>query len=562
MTRKIRYLAQLLIVSFSINAQSANKVEESRNLQFKVFTLKEKYLDKNNEFATRFFHEYSDILFLDDSRLISSTKFNISDVEIEIYFYENINNSIKILLESIFVFDVKKRFKEDVDLEYKIYKKNQTNYLDKSYNKVKFIVDSTGGIVIVENRFINKSLLYISETDFSNKINHTISKSGEGDAILAIIPMEDVSKSEKMIADSTFESIPLEFTLNENKSEFLVKKLIEYGVWDNLHLDGIKKVGSLSIEEYKEKFAINNAKLLINNLSKYSQNYSLQRKISEEAIFLLNKIKDDLEKNKLTVEIKTNLKKYYDVQMGIELSLQLKENEITNKRLLKENDKIMLGFQRVFKEYEFKIREFESAKLRAIIEFERAYKRKQNKFEKSIFERNWAFERSKIIPPRNPSYFSLIEKPILNEDYFFKSISKINRETNETETYEPPTDPDDEGFEPVEQSKPPEDEIFTAVEQQAQFPGGPSAWVEFLNRTLKYPLSAQRAKVGGRVFVSFVVNTDGSVQDVDILKGVGFGCDEEAIRIIKSMPLWKPGRQSDRAVRSRYTQPITFVFSE
>lgn len=113
-----------------------------------------------------------------------------------------------------------------------------------------------------------------------------------------------------------------------------------------------------------------------------------------------------------------------------------------------------------------------------------------------------------------------------------------------------------------ENSGEPEEEIFTAVEQQAEFPGGSGAWQRFLAKTLKYPSLAQRANVGGRVFVSFVVNTDGSVSDVEVLKGVGFGCDEEAIRIIRSMPRWNPGKQSGRAVRSRFTQPITFVLSE
>ncbi len=107
-----------------------------------------------------------------------------------------------------------------------------------------------------------------------------------------------------------------------------------------------------------------------------------------------------------------------------------------------------------------------------------------------------------------------------------------------------------------------EDEIFTAVEQQAEFPGGPGAWRRYLIKSLKYPSAARRANVGGRVFVSFVVNTDGSVSDIQILKGVGFGCDEEAIRLIKSMPRWNPGKQSGRAVRSRFTQPITFVAND
>ena len=106
------------------------------------------------------------------------------------------------------------------------------------------------------------------------------------------------------------------------------------------------------------------------------------------------------------------------------------------------------------------------------------------------------------------------------------------------------------------------EEIYTAVEQQAEFPGGPGAFSRFLQVTLKYPYNAQRANAGGEVSVSFVVNTDGSVEDVQVLKGVGFGCDEEAIRVIKAMPRWNPGMQSGRAVRSRFTLPIKFLASD
>jgi protein TonB len=133
----------------------------------------------------------------------------------------------------------------------------------------------------------------------------------------------------------------------------------------------------------------------------------------------------------------------------------------------------------------------------------------------------------------------------------------------ETENYEPPVDPDAKGKEePVEPPKPAEDEIFTAVEQNAEFPGGPAAFGRYLQRSLKYPSAAQRANVGGKVYVQFVVNTDGSIQDVQVIKSVGFGCDEEAIRVIKSGPKWNPGKQAGRAVRSRFTQPITFQLSE
>lgn len=105
------------------------------------------------------------------------------------------------------------------------------------------------------------------------------------------------------------------------------------------------------------------------------------------------------------------------------------------------------------------------------------------------------------------------------------------------------------------------DEIFTAIEHLAEFPGGQRAFGAYLQSNMKYPAEAQRAKIsGGKVYVQFVVNIDGTVQDLQVLKGVGFGCDEEAIRLIKSVPKWNPGIQSGRAVRSRFTQPINFAF--
>ena len=103
------------------------------------------------------------------------------------------------------------------------------------------------------------------------------------------------------------------------------------------------------------------------------------------------------------------------------------------------------------------------------------------------------------------------------------------------------------------------DDVFTAVEQQPQYPGGMYALRTFLTQNLSYPRSAANAGVSGRVFVSFVVNTDGSLTDVQVLKGIGFGCDEEAIRVVQKMPHWKPGKQSGRAVRVKYNLPIAFA---
>jgi protein TonB len=103
------------------------------------------------------------------------------------------------------------------------------------------------------------------------------------------------------------------------------------------------------------------------------------------------------------------------------------------------------------------------------------------------------------------------------------------------------------------------DEVFTAVEQDSQYPGGMDALRSFLSKSLNYPRSAASAGVAGRVFVSFVVNTDGSLTDIHVLKGIGFGCDEEAIRVIQKMPNWRPGKQSGRAVRVKYNLPIVFT---
>ncbi len=110
----------------------------------------------------------------------------------------------------------------------------------------------------------------------------------------------------------------------------------------------------------------------------------------------------------------------------------------------------------------------------------------------------------------------------------------------------------------VIEAAPVEEKIFTAVEQNPEFPGGQSEMYAYLRKNIKYPGAASRANIQGRVFLQFVVNTDGSITDVEVVKGVGFGCDEEAMRVVKGMPKWKPGRQSGRAVRVKYTLPVAF----
>jgi len=103
-----------------------------------------------------------------------------------------------------------------------------------------------------------------------------------------------------------------------------------------------------------------------------------------------------------------------------------------------------------------------------------------------------------------------------------------------------------------------EDKIFTVVEQQAEFPGGMEALYKFLNKNIRYPSSARRMGVDGKVYVQFVVDKEGKISDVSIIKSLSADCDKEAVRLVQLMPPWKPGRQNGRSVKSKFVLPLTF----
>ncbi|WP_080054114.1 M56 family metallopeptidase [Spirosoma aerolatum] len=105
-------------------------------------------------------------------------------------------------------------------------------------------------------------------------------------------------------------------------------------------------------------------------------------------------------------------------------------------------------------------------------------------------------------------------------------------------------------------------EVFTVVEQHPEFPGGMAKLGEYLSENLKYPEAAIKAKVQGKVFVNFVVTTKGEITDVKILRGIGHGADEEAIRVVEQMPNWIPARQKGKVVNVRYNLPIKFQLEE
>jgi TonB family protein len=151
-------------------------------------------------------------------------------------------------------------------------------------------------------------------------------------------------------------------------------------------------------------------------------------------------------------------------------------------------------------------------------------------------------------------------------EYIEPEIEVENTNTEEEfeiatgEIIEPEEDTELEVSEPYA-SEDPEDDgqiIYKKVDEQAKFLGGQMAWLRYLKSNLKYPPAAQRAKIRGQVIVTFVVNKNGSIESVKLIKGLGFGCNEEAIRLIKAMPRWIPGKKSGVAVRSHYTQRINF----
>lgn len=103
-----------------------------------------------------------------------------------------------------------------------------------------------------------------------------------------------------------------------------------------------------------------------------------------------------------------------------------------------------------------------------------------------------------------------------------------------------------------------ESQTFTVVEVMPKFPGGENALLEFINKSIKYPVIAQENGIQGRVICSFVINKDGSIKDVEVMRGVDPSLDQEAVRVLSSMPAWEPGKQKGNPVRVKYTVPITF----
>jgi TonB family protein len=166
----------------------------------------------------------------------------------------------------------------------------------------------------------------------------------------------------------------------------------------------------------------------------------------------------------------------------------------------------------------------------------------------------------KIVPIERPAGGESDAKSIsdekleaIKENVRFKIKSESNVETTESEILTLKNTDEN----PSEYAKS-NSKVFDVVEQMPSFPGGPSAMFEYLSKKQQYPVDAEENGIQGRVNVTFVVECDGSITDVRVVKSVDPSLDKEAQRVVKSMPLWNPGKQNGSAVRVKYTVPVTF----
>jgi len=154
-------------------------------------------------------------------------------------------------------------------------------------------------------------------------------------------------------------------------------------------------------------------------------------------------------------------------------------------------------------------------------------------------------------PPPQVQQPQIVEVP--DEEKIEEEI-QVNFDINNTQE----TKVEEVVIQKVEEPKEEVEEIFTIVEEPAAPKGGMPAFYKYVGEKIKYPAQARRMGIEGRVFVEFVVGKDGSISEVRAVKGIGAGCDEEAVRIVQSAPAWTPGKQRGKAVKQRMVLPITF----
>lgn len=158
-------------------------------------------------------------------------------------------------------------------------------------------------------------------------------------------------------------------------------------------------------------------------------------------------------------------------------------------------------------------------------------------------------------PPQNivqqPTVIEVPDEQLITEEIIFDLDVEATEQTVVEEIVYTPKPPVEEVAE----------EIFTIVEEQPHPEGGISAFYEYVRKNLNYPAQARRMGIEGKVYVQFVVDKDGKITDVAAIKGIGAGCDEEAVNVVQNAPAWHPGKQRGRPVKVRMILPITFLLA-
>ncbi len=159
----------------------------------------------------------------------------------------------------------------------------------------------------------------------------------------------------------------------------------------------------------------------------------------------------------------------------------------------------------------------------------------------------------KVKPPPPPPPKQVTQIKIVEDDVEVEDELDIDVEADDetvVDEYIPPVEDEEEVSEA---------EIFTVVESMPSFPGGMGALMKYLAENIKYPPLAKESGIQGRVFINFVVEPNGSISNVKVLRGIGGGCDEEAVRVVERMPKWSPGKQRGKPVRVSYNLPVKFT---
>jgi len=172
----------------------------------------------------------------------------------------------------------------------------------------------------------------------------------------------------------------------------------------------------------------------------------------------------------------------------------------------------------------------------------------------TIMEEDVQITREAPPPPPAPEP-QTTELEIVDDDIEVQNDLDIDAEANEDDEVGEFVAPieDDGNAEIVET------EVFLVVEEAPEFPGGQEALLTYLGNNIKYPQLARESNIQGTVYVGFIVEANGSISNVKVARGIGGGCDDEAVRVVKDMPAWKPGKQRSKPVRVQFNLPVRFI---